>query len=686
MRRKASLNRKPLTRGSNETFCREDLRMSFHRHFVSACSAKRRLIGATVAATFFVVQPIWSQGPKHPLDGLTPQEIWTAYETLQASHKVDADTRFPMVQLHEPPKEQVLAWKPGQGMGREAFMVVRQGTQMFEAVVNVNGKKLVSWREMKGVQPNMPHEEEGEMGDAVKEDPEVQKALKLRNITDPWNVVCAGGPEGYFNSPEEQERRLLRVVCFKEFGAVENWSPITGLSVVWDNNAKKVVRVVDTGVAPLIKSDRNYSAVTGSNTRDAGSPLVNQQASGPGFRLNGQTVNWQNWNFHFRIDRRVGLVVSNVAYQDGNKLRSILYEGSLSELFMAYMEASENWSWAAFFDIGESGSGFSSSMEVGNDCPDNAVYFDQAYADWHGIAQVKPRAACLFEEPAGSMAWRHDDGSFVESRKMRNLILRTIGTFDNYDYVCDWIFQQNGAIRVRVGATGEDNISAVKSRTAAEDHTGQDGRYGRFIAENTVGINHDHFFSFRLDFDVDGAANSFVRDKIQMKRLPPDSLRKSLWVAEPEVAKTEEQAKARMSMERPEYWRIVNPNVKSSLGYPVGYELAPGENAVSLLVPEDYPQKRAGFTDYHIWVTPYRQDERYAAGDYPFQSKGGDGLPAWTKANRPIENTDIVLWYTMGFHHVPHSEDWPVMPTVWHEFELRPSNFFEHNPALDLPK
>jgi primary-amine oxidase len=140
-----------------------------------------------------------------------------------------------------------------------------------------------------------------------------------------------------------------------------------------------------------------------------------------------------------------------------------------------------------------------------------------------------------------------------------------------------------------------------------------------------------------------------------------------------------------MGMEHPEIWRVVNSSVKNPLGYPVSYELMPQENAMSLMLPEDYPQLRAGFTDYQVWVTPYDDKERYAAGDYPMQSHGGDGLPAWTKKNRAIENTDIVLWYTMGFHHVPHSEDWPVMPTIWHAFELRPVNFFANNPALDLP-
>jgi len=627
-----------------------------------------------------------AQTPAHPLDGLTAQEVWTAYQVLQASGKVDAKTRYPLVQLKEPPKAEVLVWKPGQAMRREAFIVVKQAAQTFEALVDVNAKRLLSWTEVKGVQPNFFDEEDEATDEGVKQNAEVQAALKRRGITDLTTVGCIG-VAGYFGMPEEQGRRLFRVECFEQYGPLEDWGEIGGLTILWDANEKKVLRVIDTGVVPVPHPDANYDPASIGPLRPAAAPLKVEQPLGPAFRLEGQSVSWENWRFHFRIDRRVGLVVTNVAYQDGNKLRPILYEGSLSEIFVPYMDPSENWYAKSFFDAGEGASGFSSSLEPGEDCPENAAYFDEIYANAMGKPRMKPRAACLFEQPTAYMAWRHETGGgVVHSRRMRELVLRTIGIFGNYDYVFDWIFEQNGTIRVRAGATGFDETKAVESRTAADDANGKDGEYGRFIADNTVAVDHDHFFSFRLNFEVDGTANSFVREKLLAKRLPADSSRKSLWVAQPEIAKTEDQAKVSMSMEQPEIWRVINPGVKNALGYPAGYELMPGENAMSLLSPDDYPQKRAGFTNYQLWVTPYRDNERYAAGDYPMLSKGGDGLPAWTKANRAIENTDIVLWYTMGFHHVPHTEDWPVMPTLWHEFELIPFNFFSRNPAIDLPK
>lgn len=511
--------------------------MNIRQRFVSIYSVKRTLRSVAAAAVMVVVtQPMWSQTPKHPLDGLTVPEIWTAYEVLQASGKVDAKTRYPMVQLKEAPKEEVLAWKPGQAMRREAFVMVKLGPQTFEAVVDVIARKLLSWTEIKGVQPPTGLADGDEINGAVKENSEFQAALKRRGITDFGTIYCGGYPTGYFAIPEEQGRRLLRVECSDQRGTLEGMNmPIEGLTALWDASEKKVLWVKDSGVVPMRQPSSDYDVASVGPLREAAAPLSVQQPMGPGFRLDGQSVSWEKWNFHFRIDRRVGLVVTNVGYKDGDRLRSILYEGSLSEMFVPYMDPTEGWFAKTFLDAGEWGEGFSSSLEPGEDCPENAVYFDQIYANATGIPWLKPRAACLFEQPAGYPAWRHDAANVVESRKLRELVLRTIGVPGNYDYVFDWIFQQDGTIRVRVGATGLDQVKGVKSRTAAEDSDGLDGRYGRFIAENMVGVDHDHFFSFRLDFDVDGTANSFVRDKLRMKRLPADSLRKSLWVAEPET-------------------------------------------------------------------------------------------------------------------------------------------------------
>jgi primary-amine oxidase len=655
-----------------------------------ARSASRAVLLVSILAAAASVPRDARAQAAHPLDGLTAQEYWTVFEALKSSGHVDKESRYTSINLREPPKAEVLKWKPGEAFRREALVVVKHGKQTFEAVVDVARKAVASWTEVQGVQPNITRVEDESVEDKVKENPEWQEAMRKRGITDFETVECSPESPGYFGTPEEQGRRLFRVICWLHRGT---WNidarPISGVVVVWDADDKKVLRVIDTGAVPIPANPQEYF-LDSIVPREASTPLRVEQPLGPGFRVHGHEVTWQNWMFHFRVDPRVGLVVSTVRYNDASRPRSILYEGSLSEIFVPYMDPAEGWYHWTYMDAGEysqESGGFRSSLVPGSDCPDNAVFFDAVFANARGIPVMRPRAACLFERAAGDISWRHlVSDSQIESRSKRELVLRAIGTYGNYDYVFDWVFQEDGAIRVAVGATGIVLIKGVKSRTAMDDRDGRDAAYGRFVAENSVAVNHDHFFCFRLDFDVDGVANSFVREKLTTERLPADHPRKSIWVAHQETAKTEQQARLHINMEKPEVWRVVNPNVKGPLGYAPGYEIRPGHNAMSLLTPDDFPQRRAGFTEYHVWVTPQRDGERYAAGDYVTQSKGGDGLPSWTKADRPIENTDIVVWYTLGFHHLVRAEDWPITPTAWHEFELRPFDFFARNPALDLPK
>ena len=344
------------------------------------------------------------------------------------------------------------------------------------------------------------------------------------------------------------------------------------------------------------------------------------------------------------------------------------------------------WFFRTYLDAGEVGVGrLAVVLQAGLDCPSNAVFFDAAFVHDTGEPYTQEHAACMFERYAGDIAWRHYDAETGDDqvRLRTDLVLRSIATIANYDYIFDWVFRQDGTIEVDVGATGVPQVKAVRAASVAD--AGPGSAYGHLVAERTVATNHDHFFSFRLELDVDGRQNSVVHEQLVTQRVESDDGRKSIWVVESETAQTEQAAMLSIDMRTPALWRVINPDVLGPLGHPVSYQLQPSSNAVSLLSPDDPPQQRAGFTDHQLWVTPQHPDERYAAGVYPNQSAGGDGLPRWTSANRPIEATDVVLWYTVGFHHAPRAEDWPVTPTIWNKFELRPFDFFDRNPALDLP-
>ena len=200
-----------------------------------------------------------------------------------------------------------------------------------------------------------------------------------------------------------------------------------------------------------------------------------------------------------------------------------------------------------------------------------------------------------------------------------------------------------------------------------------------------MAVNHDHYSSYRLDLDIDGANNRIVAGRLVTPRLPERHPRRSRWVREEHVPANEHDLRPDISLERPALWRVVSNDERDFSGYTTNFQLVPGGNANTLLPEDDYPRRRAGFIDHHLWITAQRDGERHAAGDHPTLRELGQGPPAWTSVDRPIRDTDIVVWQTIGRHHLPRSKDWPVMPAVWYGFELRPFDFFDRNPALDLP-
>lgn len=165
--------------------------------------------------------------------------------------------------------------------------------------------------------------------------------------------------------------------------------------------------------------------------------------------------------------------------------------------------------------------------------------------------------------------------------------------------------------------------------------------------------------------------------------LPPGSPRRSIYTVEPRIAATEKAAQLD-SHDGPSKLRVLNENRTNAVGNAVSYEVLVANHARLLLDPQDWPARRARFLQHDVWVTPYAPEERYAGGQYALASRGDDGLAVWAARDRPIRNQDIVVWVNLGMHHLPRAEDLPVMPTIWHSFRLRPHNFFNRNPAIDL--
>jgi primary-amine oxidase len=331
------------------------------------------------------------------------------------------------------------------------------------------------------------------------------------------------------------------------------------------------------------------------------------------------------------------------------------------------------------FDQGEYGVGWlANSLTLGCDCVGHIHYFDGVVNDQDGNPVLIPNAVCMHEEDAG-IAWKHTDfrSGAVQVRRRRRLVISMIVTVGNYEYGYFWYLYNDGTIEYEVKLTGVISTGALP--------IGEKPKHGTLVAPGLYGPHHQHFFCVRLDMNVDGPANTVVEVDSVTSRPGPDNPAGNAWETVSTALTSESMAQRRIDPARARYWRIENSQRQSALGAPTAYALMPGNTPPPMYSPDAVFAPRAGFTNADLWVTAYDPSQRFAAGDYPNQSPGGQGLPAYVAADRELTDTDVVVWHTFSAHHIVRPEDWPVMPVSQVGFMLRPSGFFNGNPALDLP-
>ena len=326
-----------------------------------------------------------------------------------------------------------------------------------------------------------------------------------------------------------------------------------------------------------------------------------------------------------------------------------------------------------------------SSIEPKTDAPENALLLDATFAGDDGQPYVLPRAVGIYERDGG-MLWKHYESYSQnnESRRARQLVIFFIATIGNYDYALNWIFHQDGVLEADAALSGIMLPKGVRE-TKANAH-GPGFKSGHLVSANIVAPHHQHFFSFRLDLDVDGPNNSVHEMNTRALAPGPTNAFLNGILMEETILKNERLAQRKMSLRLARTWMVVNPTAQNALGHHTSYILVPGSNSLPYIAPTSQVRRRAGFINNHFWATRYKADEMSAAGVYPNQSRAGDGLPRWVANNEDLVNQDVVVWYTLGVTHIPRPEEWPVMPVTHVGFKMIPGGFFSRNPALDVPK
>jgi len=641
---------------------------------------------------------------------LSPWHSLTAVEINEASAAVSSafgsDVIFNRISLTEPDKERARSWKAGQSSPRSADVVYRLKRATYRVQYDFENATISEPQEITSGQPMLISEELLGAIEVVNQLPEVIAVLEQRGITG-TDGLCLPRTVGRFfaDIANPVNDRLMRFDCFNirgqsGLGLLPTSSafarPVEGFSILFDIEQLELIELTDA----FKGSDHppnDFEVIefheSALDTRPALKPMVITQPEGQNFEITGSQINWQGWQFHLRFDPRQGTILNNIGVVSDQGFRPVAYEIAMSEMFVPYQDPDAHWFYRAYFDMGEYGFGNMATELKGSDCPSTAVYQDVVLHTANGDAFTAENRICIFEFDPGYPSWRHHESMYNEvpgivkhnSRPATNLVVRMVAVIGNYDYFQDYIFQQDGRIRIRLISTGIDATKGVFSASLDDARAAEETQTGTLIAPYRLGVNHDHFFSYRIDMDVDGVDNTFVRQRLVSAQQPTDAPRQGIWKVQQERVLSEQQAQTTMKVDKPALLTFTSSTARNEMGYPTSYQLM-FPNTHPLVTMDDVIYQRAGFLKNNLWVTRYKRDELFSTGLAVNQSDVGQGLPQYAADNEAIEDTDLVAWPMIGFHHVPMAEDWPVMPAKVDEITLKPRNFFNRNPALDVPE
>ncbi|KAF1968069.1 hypothetical protein BU23DRAFT_558769 [Bimuria novae-zelandiae CBS 107.79] len=646
----------------------------------------------------------------HPFDPLTPSEINKAAEVVRSRY-TGQDVSFKVITLKEPPKNEMIAfldhehrqlphqWIPIRCARVEITLKATTGElELHELHVNLTKNTVLKLEVLKGKHSHVDSVYMKEVEAACMADPRVRDEIRKLElpprasvVVEPWTYATDGQNDMskrvtmcwfYLRLLEHQDANYYAYpldIC-AEISEELEITRVYRLASSPDEQIHNEPRPFDRRKIHSTATSE-YHPELRPNLRTSTKPYQVVQPEGPSFKIGGNQLNWEKWSFRVGFNYREGLTLHDIRYDD----RSLFYRLSLSEMFVPYGDPRAPYPRKAAFDLGNDGAGINANnLKLGCDCLGTIKYFDAWHNTRSGEPMKLPNVVCCHEQDDGIL-WKHTNfrtGHAVVTRS-RILVLQTIITVSNYEYIFAFHFCQDASIYYEVRATGI--LSTVPT------NFGEDAKipYGTIVAPGVLAPYHQHLFCLRIDTAIDGQKNSVSIEESEAMPLDESNPFGVGYVTKSRFV--EKEGGFDLDLSKARTFKFVNEaKVNPITNTPVGFKLMPFYSQMLLADKNSFHAKRSEYGQHAVWVTRYRDDELFPSGRYTMQSMGGEGIAsaiqnrAASGEQESVRNSDLVVWHTFGSTHNPRIEDWPVMPSEKMMVSLKPVNFFHGNPSLDV--
>ncbi|KAF7374329.1 Amine oxidase [Mycena sanguinolenta] len=264
------------------------------------------------------------------------------------------------------------------------------------------------------------------------------------------------------------------------------------------------------------------------------------------------------------------------------------------------------------------------------------------------------------------------------------LVVRTISTVGNYNYLFDYTFQLDGTLEVRISASGYLQGAWWDDAEMA---------YGTKIRDTYMGSIHDHVVNYKFDFDIAGTQNSLMavtleNEVVQQPWFGDD------WgqdFQQQKIVRTMIRNESDALLDYPKnsegVYVIVNEEKLNRWGNPRGYAIHPGMSVIHLTnLNSKRTKNNVNFAKHHLAVSRRKDSEPSSSSMWNINLPGAPTVDFYEFFDgESLEQEDLTAWVNLGMHHIPRAEDSPMTLTniATSSVLLTLFNFNDWDPAME---